>query len=729
MVEGGPGGFDPEAENDKQQGADAPQPIPKPESIRPGQNVVVRRSSGEIEPGWIVTNYFYAAGKVEVTKPDPDNPGKFLVNNIPRDEFLKLNPDLGVESEQSRTPDSTDSEQTPKDSPAPEAEETPETIYPSGRMEARSYKWDGVHEWEGVVVGERILVYKETYPDEILFGVNDQATSVHYGTFRSEVAAKRAGERIAQIEGIDTYDPWDWFVSEPNRSPESNELSAKIRSILDEELASDIPDPTSSLPDNPPDGRPVEAPPDNATAPDTDDPDWRKPSIFDQPEEDSRESYSPGDERDVTLRHAVSYLFGADRERLMEEHKGKGATKVIKRKIKDLDRINYIAHEGDEWKKLFKPDKYEWIKRQIGFGIKPKAGRTEAEFSKKERKRLEEVARYKEVYRYRDEARKLMKEAQVATPERKTEIERELDGYYAMLMKLAHEDSYKVEVELTDKARYAKVKRKRDESQESYRSRANKKLPGYVKDIKVKPRGDGDDPSQLRSQRPIPRDEGSTQQWARDMLEGEQKGKFRSGVEGPIKKVESKLGDPVLADNLILTYKLLSKYKEADLKKLGIEIKCEKSRIVYTEPGGGKKKKGVEAIKPKLASPTYSITIKAREGEYHVFTIYSDGCNEDGKRVERPTKKGEIVENVSVRHTVVKYRYDGGHEPTRTSINPPLDNEGLVAGITTLSSLEARVEKELAPKSETEIDKEAEVVPPDNNEIDDVDDNSEVDDI
>lgn len=110
--------------------------------------------------------------------------------------------------------------------------------------------------WEGEAVGP-LLVYKETRPDDgVYFGVNDKDTAVYYGSFRSEAAAKEAAARILAIEDIDSYNPNDYLTAAaPNRK--SGNISAAIRDIFAEIAGRDTLDAESSLPDNPPEGRPV----------------------------------------------------------------------------------------------------------------------------------------------------------------------------------------------------------------------------------------------------------------------------------------------------------------------------------------------------------------------------------------------------------------------------------------------------------------------------------------
>ncbi len=423
------------------------------------------------------------------------------------------------------------------------------------------------------------------------------------------------------------------------------------------------------------------------------------------------------EKRDTTLRYAFAYLNSLDSERIMEGREEKrGAAAIIQKiknrlnfkdpAIKNLEQIHYIADNEDAWKKLLHLDKGE--------------GKITEKFSAREMEKIEMVARYREVDRYRNEAVKLMREGRSASPERKVEIEGELNKYYAMLLKIAHENSYKV-IKEEEKDRHQKIKRLPKESQDDYRQRVKDALlPKRLKDFRVEASDDDDPPALAKVLPIIPLGEERLEQWAKNALGEEGQRGFRSGLEGPIKaEVKGRLADRKLAKELTNTYKILARYKPEDLKGVGIEISKTDSRVVYTEVFKGKKK---EYLKEKIkASPTYSITMKVEAGNYHCFEIYSDGVIEDGKRVDRPTKAGVPNENISIRHTAIKYRRPGGdYEPTRIEVNPPLAEDGFDKSVNQLDDLKKKVQKNYEPKKDGGEDAEdPEVAPLDFGEYED----------
>ncbi|MCR4311539.1 MAG: hypothetical protein NUV54_03190 [Candidatus Taylorbacteria bacterium] len=739
MVEGGPGGFDPEVDPKQPEPVEDAQTARRPELTLLGQEVMVRRGSGEIESGWRVSLHSAGRDSVLVEKLDPESAeGGSMTKLISLSELAPLNPvPLGIEVSVIRSsgeadpgwkvtsiaedesgqivvvskldpenPGHTLQKKVPllklletnpglRESPKKESKpEPPAVSYQRGQMEFNG------HRWEGIVIGGRILIYKETHPDGVYFGVNDQATSIHYGSFRSQSAAGRAGKRIAQIEGIDLYDPLVWFSGNKGASPDSDKISTEIKRILDEEAATDSPIPESPLPDNPPLGHPIDAGAEVESTPPPNDP--IPPQAGPAPERTT----SDYEQRDLVLRNADNYLYGVDKDRIMAgREKAKGATKVIRRiyevmsrtrttageseQIRNLDRIRGAAYKEDEWKKVLRPNenrpktKKFLQEKLVKLGLKKPEDIRAYELTVGEKQRIEELARYREAIKYRDDAVKLIKEKRDATdltPERDAEIDRQLDHYYAYLMKLAHEDSHKVIYEGESKT-YRKLDSKHgprqpNESESDYRNRiAPENTDQRLKDVRLyipgqpRPEPLANEATEPTKKPPALAPENQRyDQWLKDRQEGEQSGKYFTRLEGMVKETFGELGNPDAIRGITEIYRLLQDFSRTgiNLKDYDIEIDEKPSTKSYKQPGTGKKQS-----QAMLGSPTRTITMKVAD-EYYIFTLYSDGYIDGNKKIPLP-KDSSSQENISLRQCRVSYTTHHPR-PALERINPTVED-------------------------------------------------------
>lgn len=444
------------------------------------------------------------------------------------------------------------------------------------------------------------------------------------------------------------------------------------------------------------------------------------------------------EERDATLRVADSYLYdldpGRDADRIMKERNNKkGAVAILGRiadrflhprtygqrkrdnyVIGEIGRARYDAYSEERWSKALNPREKQDEKAR-------KRGKEPEPLSKNEKQRLEEVARYREAIKYRNEAVKLIKERRDSTDlsaERAEEIERQLDHYYAYLIKLAHEDSYKFIYEYEEKKPrkrqkpgrtwYGRPKSRLEqqpgESSEDYRNRvAPKKSEKKLKDVRVyiegQPREEPLAPEAGEPTEPIPasdRDDERHQAWVGDRLEGERTGAYFTRLEGPVKETQSKLGDIGLANDIKEMYEFLSQYSAKDLGEEDIEIRISKTATQKTYRYG----RG-DRGKTMPASPTIAISFKVEKGKTHVLTIFSDGVIEDNKRLERPTQKN-FRENISLRHTIITIMPEK-REPTRITLNPTLEQiNSRDNALDFLHDKLTEIERTLTPKTDEE---------------------------
>ena len=381
-------------------------------------------------------------------------------------------------------------------------------------------------------------------------------------------------------------------------------------------------------------------------------------------------SYSLTDEqRNAILRHADNYLMTVDTER--EEAVTKSPLARIKERITGSNRRQFrdvilSAHDEESWQRALHPEKYYQndLQKKLKVNIpKPKNDERQYQLTEKDKKRIEELARYRAAIKYRDEAVKLIKELRDnpnIEGERESAINNELNHLFYFLMVLAHTDSYRVIYEQVGKT-YRKTDQKPhqrglNESGEEYRNRIAPKMEDRrLKDarIYIPPNPNIESPPLQPEQManntvepinpPVPPQLEPSQviSWADNRLEGEKTREFSTRLEGPVKVPGPELGDQLLANELISYCNQLAQYKKEDLLKLGVELKIDKSGIVYTEVTKNKNKEKTEACK------TYKLTLKLDTGKYLSLTIYSDGCNEGDKKVSRPTQnvKGKPIEN------------------------------------------------------------------------------------
>jgi hypothetical protein len=352
-----------------------------------------------------------------------------------------------------------------------------------------------------------------------------------------------------------------------------------------------------------------------------------------------------------------------------------------------LDSVRNAAYNEDEWKKALRPNenrpkmKKFLQERLIALKLKKPEDIRAYELTVEEKQRIEELARYREAIKYRDEATKLIKERRDSTdlpPERAAEIDRQLDHYYAYLMKLAHEDSYKVIYEREEKKYWKRDPkqgpRRSNESESDYRKRvAPEKADQRLKDVRLYIPGQPQpEPLADKAMDPVKRPRAVAQEaqrfgrWVNDRLQGERSGKYFTRLEGMTKESLAELGDQEAVRSLSQVYARLKEFSQVvtNLEDYGITIDEKPSTKKYKRLG---QQKGQGT---KLASPTRTITLKVAD-EHYIFTLYSDGFIDGDKKVPQPKDK-DSVENISLRECRVSYS-PRHHRPTLERINPTID--------------------------------------------------------
>src|ERR1051326_5046243 len=212
-----------------------------------------------------------------------------------------------------------------------------------------------------------------------------------------------------------------------------------------------------------------------------------RPFIPDEPsvELDRRE------QRNVILRHAAGYLHQVEIDRRRERDGVPGWSNIVGRlkhwlAERKIEYYTSIAFDEQQWKKTLA----HYIERehQAQIKIQERGGGLEYPGNirplVRERAELSEIAKWREVFLYGNEALKLIKEARTEPPEvRRVEIERELDRFYALLMRIAHAESLEIEETRDEAVKFKKIERKRGESSQDFHKR-RRRLPQRIKDVR-----------------------------------------------------------------------------------------------------------------------------------------------------------------------------------------------------------------------------------------------------
>lgn len=459
------------------------------------------------------------------------------------------------------------------------------------------------------------------------------------------------------------------------------------------------------------------------------------------PEEENAPPLAPIDQRNVTLRHAVGYLEDSDTSALMKERETRRGVGAVMGRIGDRLRAGpfrrgvVMGSEDSERFKAIKEavsDVYtggEKLKKALGEGT------TDIKNQKIDLSRIEMLVRYKEALRLSDEAVKLIREIPFADEARAIEIDSQLNNLHEHLVRLAHEDSYKIlydfEETITRKKRLSDRRflglasnpdfdQDENETLAEYHDRVRpKEINRTLKDVRIlynndpQPNSDQElgterdtsgftpdmgkvrhyyEQADLKNVKPRPESETEHDAWAKKFTDAEKKGIYKTRLEDPYTETLHTLGSEGARDEIKKLYSFidgLSTEKGLRLaeimraENISIEVKevSRTEKFTFSEPGTGKKGGGGRATQITVETDKV-ITINVGEGRYHVFTIFFDGFVVPGKGGEKDTvvkqpPSANPTINYSLRHTMFARTSEDKpvslNESTRIVTNPDKD--------------------------------------------------------